>query len=452
MNINSLMFGNNFIWGTATAAYQVEGAYNEDGRCESIWDRFSHIEGNIYKNHNGDVACDHYHRYKEDVAIMKNLGIKAYRFSTAWPRIFSDGKSKINQKGIDFYNRLVDELVGNNIEPFITLYHWDLPQVLEDNGGWLNRDTGKYYNDYVNVIVDTLKDRVKHWFTFNEIKMFVLIGYGHVSPVDVHAPGKNYGLKELNQIRHNVLVAHGNAVRIIKELNPESKVGIAHAPEVSVPADDFTAQKENIERIFRIDNDPIFAPLYLGEYPESLLKLWGNNSPEILENDMEIISTPVDVIGLNIYSAKLIRLNQETNDFENVEYPSDYPRTLMGWPINSDALFWGVKMVSDIYFSKEIYITENGASFDDKPDADNKVHDPDRIKFLKAYLSKLHKAVSEGVKVRGYFLWSLMDNFEWARGYKQKFGIVYIDRENGLKRIIKDSGYWYKAWIAGDSA
>ncbi len=448
MNTDKLIFPENFLWGAATSSYQIEGAYTEDGKCESIWDRFSHTAGNVFQNHNGDIACDHYHRYKEDVNLMKFLGLKSYRFSTAWPRIFTDGKSKINQKGIDFYNRLVDELVKNNIKPFITLYHWDLPQVLEDSDGWLNRDTGKYYLDYVNVVVEALKDRVKHWFTFNEIIWFVLSGYGK-GKEGCHAPGKKYGLKQINQIRHNVLVAHGNAVRAIKNIDENLKIGIAHAPQISVPVDEYTSQLNNMSRIFKIDNDPIFAPLYTRQYPNSLLEMWGDAAPDIDNGELDIISTPVDIIGLNIYSSKLVRLNQDTNDIELVDYPADYPRTLMGWPVNGDSMYWGVKMISELYYSKEIYITENGASFDDKLDKDNKIHDIYRINFLKEYLTNLHKSISEGINVKGYFLWSLMDNFEWAHGYKEKFGIIYIDRNNDLKRIIKDSGYWYKEVING---
>lgn len=436
-----LKFPENFLWGTATSSYQIEGGIHEDGRVESIWDRFSHVPGKIYQNQNGDVACDHYHRYEEDVKLMAQLGLKAYRFSLAWPRILPDGKT-YNQKGIDFYKRLIEQLLQNKIEPFVTLYHWDLPQTLEEKNGWINKDTSKYFADYAEIVAKELQDYAKYFFTFNEMMYIVQLGYkeGH------HAPGRRENQKTVNQVKHNLLLAHGMGINAIKSVNTKLKAGIVHAIDSVLPADNDPETIQSVKKLFHQKNTVIFDTIFYGKYTQEALQQFGNDAPDYTEDELKIIGTPIDIFGLNLYSGTPIRLTP-TKECEPVPYPDKAPRTYYGWTIVPESMYWAVRYIQELYPIKEFYITENGASFNDQVTPTGRVIDNNRIDYLKNYLIYLYKAIKEGYKVNGYFVWSLIDNFEWAEGYKHRFGLIYIDYENNQKRIIKESGYWYKKVI-----
>ncbi len=439
----SKKFPENFIWGCATSSYQIEGAAYEDGRGETIWDVFCRVPGNVVNNDTGDIACDHYHRFKEDINIIKSLGIKAYRFSISWARILPQGKGKINQKGIDFYNKLIDTLLENNIIPFITLYHWDLPYELNLIGGWKNREIANYFAEYARIISDKFSDRVKYFITLNEPLCIVNKGY----KIGEHAPGEKITQKYVNYVMHNLYIAHGLAVISLKENAKQNiKVGIAHNPVFFIPYDE--TDQTDIESAKKAFYDYAcwwLDPLFKKKYPEKLWNgIYKSARPVILQNDMEIIGQPLDFLGLNIYSGFPVK--SKNNGYKIYWNPDGYQRTEMNWLITPSVIYWALRFVSEIYKPAEIYVTENGAAFDDKLE-DNKVKDIKRIEFLKGYIESLHKAVDEGINVKGYFLWSLMDNFEWEYGYSKRFGIVYIDYKNNLKRIIKDSGYWYKQLI-----
>ncbi|MBE6836505.1 MAG: beta-glucosidase [Ruminococcus sp.] len=441
-----MSFRKDFAWGVATASYQIEGATYEDGKGLSVWDEFTHINGKILDNSTGDVACDHYHRYKEDVKLMAELGIKAYRFSICWPRIIPDGIGEVNQKGLDFYNSLIDELLKYGIEPYVTLYHWDLPYELHKKGGWLNSESVDWFEYYTSVFAKHFGDRVKNFITFNEPQVFINHGYS----IGVHAPGYKVGNKELLQMCHNVLLAHGKAVRVLRNAIEGVNIGFvaASSPGIPVSDDDIEAAREKYfdcgKNHFIFADSFWFDPVVFGKYPEKVLKENADIFPEIADGDMEIISTPIDFIGLNIYSGHLVEKG-ENGGYRVVHPPVGNARTAVYWYVTPDALYWGSKFHNERY-NLPVYITENGMSAHDVVSLDGKVHDPNRIDYLNRYLLGLKKAADEGVDVRGYFQWSLMDNFEWAQGYDERFGAVYVDFAT-QERIIKDSGYWYKEII-----
>nr|6Z1H_A Chain A, ANCESTRAL RECONSTRUCTED GLYCOSIDASE [synthetic construct]6Z1H_B Chain B, ANCESTRAL RECONSTRUCTED GLYCOSIDASE [synthetic construct]6Z1M_A Chain A, Ancestral reconstructed glycosidase [synthetic construct]6Z1M_B Chain B, Ancestral reconstructed glycosidase [synthetic construct]6Z1M_C Chain C, Ancestral reconstructed glycosidase [synthetic construct] len=438
----SLKFPKDFLWGAATAAYQIEGAANEDGRGPSIWDTFSHTPGKVHNGDNGDVACDHYHRYKEDVELMKELGLNAYRFSISWPRILPEGEGKVNQKGLDFYNNLIDELLENGIEPFVTLYHWDLPQALQDKGGWENRETVDAFAEYARVCFERFGDRVKYWITFNEPNVFAVLGYLS----GVHPPGMK-DLKKAFRAAHNLLLAHARAVKAYREISQNGQIGITLNLSPVYPASDNEEEdKAAAERADQFNNwflDPIFK----GKYEHMLERLGeqiaanGGELPEITD-EMEILSASLDFIGLNYYTSNLVRANP--NSGSSSVKPPDLPRTDMGWEIYPEGLYDLLKRIHEKY-NLPIYITENGMAVDDEVE-DGAVHDTNRIDYLKEHLEAVHKAIEEGVNVRGYFVWSLMDNFEWANGYSKRFGLIYVDYKT-QKRTPKKSAYWYREVI-----
>lgn len=444
------MFKKDFVWGAATASYQVEGAYNEDGKGLSIWDTFSREPGKIFSGHTGDIACDHYHLYKKDVQIMKELSLKAYRFSVSWPRIMPNGTGEVNLKGIEFYNNLIDELIKNGITPYLTLFHWDLPQALHEKGGWLNPEMPCWFEEYAKVIAKYFGDRVKHFFTINEPQCIVGLGYGN----GVHAPGLKMSVRDNVRAMHNVLKAHGLAAKVLRENVKDVKIGCAptgtsiYPADENNPADIEAARKATFEIKSEYDwnwniawwNDPVF----LGKYPESGLKYVEKYLPESWEEDMKIICQPMDFVGNNLYSGKPVKAG-ENGEAEDVPFPEGYPRTAIDWFITPKALKWTVKFMHERY-KLPVYVTENGMSCIDAVSLDSKVHDPNRIDFLNRYLLALREAVDEGADVAGYFQWSLMDNYEWSFGYSQRFGIVYVDYQT-QERIIKDSGYWYKKVI-----
>ncbi len=445
------MLGKEFAWGVATASYQIEGAWNEDGKGLSIWDVFTHEPDKVYENHNGDVACDHYHLFKDDIKIMKEMGIRAYRFSLSWTRIFPDGIGKVNEKGIKFYSDLIDELLRNDIEPYITLFHWDYPYELYKKGGWLNDDSVDWFAEYARTVVENFSDRVKYYITFNEPQCFV--GLGHLA--GTHAPGLKLSYRDIFQVCHNVLKAHGAAVIAMREAAKQDiKIGYAPTGSANFPA---TNDKKDIEaaRKYFFDCLPISEgfmwnvswwsdPVVLGEYPKDGLELYKEYLPKITDEDMKLISQPIDFYGQNIYNGKQVMADD--NGYPKlVKRKEGHTKTGSQWPVTPEALQWGPKFLYDRY-KLPIYITENGMSAHDCVSLDGKVHDPNRIDYLNRYLNELEKAANDGVDIRGYFLWSFMDNFEWADGYSERFGIVHVDYET-QKRIVKDSGLWYKEWI-----
>jgi beta-glucosidase len=447
-----MTFPQDFIWGAASSAYQIEGAAHEDGRGPSIWDRFCRKPGAVHRGESGDRACDHYHRYADDIALMQEIGIKAYRFSIAWPRVIPPGKDTVNRAGLDFYDRLTDRLLRAGITPFATLYHWDYPLKLHEAGGWLRRESPDWFADYVEAVVGRLSDRVRNWFTLNEPQIFVGMGYQQ----GIHAPGDRLAFPEVLTIAHNVLRAHGKAVQAIRGCSKtESRVGYAVAAnEVAVPAsdrdEDIRAARKAFSSITRQDCDNVtwwLDPVVFGRYPEDGVERFAQSMPSTDGNDMSAICQPLDFLGINVYFGKPYRAG-ENGLPEAVELPPGTISTASGWPVVPEALYWAPKFFSERY-KLPLIITENGMARDDFVSDDGGVHDPERIHFLRGYLKALRRACAEGIDVRGYFLWSILDNFEWAAGYSQRFGIVYVDYPTG-RRIVKDSAHWYKEVIASN--
>ena len=435
-------FSKDFLWGAATASFQIEGASHEDGKGDSIWDVAMRKPGYVHDGSTPDVACDHYHRYKEDVGIMKAIGLNSYRFSLSWPRILPEGTGKINEKGLDFYDRLTDELLENGIEPFPTLFHWDYPYALMQKGGWLNPDSPKWFAEYTEAVVKRLSDRVKNWFTMNETQCF--IGHGYVTKR--HPPHLDLQPREAFVPMHNCLLGHGLAVRAIRaHTKQKACAGIAPQGNVSYP---FTETPENIEaarqRTFRegdtmLENTWWMDPIYLGNYPEKTLREIGADTSIIGAEDMKIISEPLDFFGCNMYNGAPTIMGE--NGFEVVPRPIGGPDNTCDWPVDFDVLYWCAKFFHDRY-GLPIVVAENGVPLNDWICHDHKVHDGQRTDFLLRGLRSYERAADEGIPLMGYFAWSFMDNMEWFRGYKKRFGIVYVDYET-QERIIKDSGLWY---------
>jgi beta-glucosidase len=438
-------FPQGFLWGSATASYQVEGAVNEDGRGPSIWDTFSHTAGKTNNGDTGDVADDHYHRYKEDVQLMKALGLKTYRFSVAWPRVYPQGAGTPNPKGLDFYNRLVDELLANNIQPYCTLFHWDLPQALEDKGGWQSRDTSEAFGTYAGYVAEHLSDRVKHFMTLNEMRSFVDAGYGDGN----HAPGLKLPPAGVNQVRHHAVLAHGLGVQAIRaHAKPGTKVGLAENATACVPVIETPEHIAAAKKAMREGNAGYLTAIMEGRYTDAYLAHAAADAPKFTAADMKAIGSAVDFVGLNVYTPAYVRADNSPSGFAMVHSPASYPHMMSKWlDIGPEALYWSPKLAAELWNIKEIYITENGASSADVLTPDGHVYDSDRVMYLRNYLSQLHRAVSEGVPVRGYFLWSLMDNYEWADGYAYRFGIHYVDFKT-QKRTPKLSAHFYREVIA----
>ena len=439
-------FPDDFLWACATASYQVEGAANEDGRGPSVWDAFARKPGRVAMDHNGDVADDQYHRYKEDVQLMKWLGLKAYRFSIAWPRVLPEGKGAPNEKGIDYYDRLVDELLANGIEPWPTFFHWDLPQALEASiGGWESRDTAKYFGEYVGLMTQRLSDRVTHFFTINEFSCFTDLGYDSCQ----HAPGRPVDRRTRNQIRHNAVLAHGLAVRAIRDNAKKSpSVGIAENPGICVPVIETDEHIEASRKAMRETNAPFLTVCLEGKYHERYLKAEGADAPEFSDDDLAIISSPLDFVGLNMYAPSYIRAADNEAGFEAVPFPETYPKMNMPWLLLCPQItYWGPRHLKEIWDVDAVYITENGCSSEDKPAADGEIYDTDRLMYLRNHFINAHRTVSEGWPLKGYFVWSLLDNFEWSWGYLKRFGITYVNYET-LERTPKLSAKFYREVIA----
>jgi beta-glucosidase len=440
-------FPKDFLWGTATSSYQIEGAVNEDGRGRSIWDTFTHTPGKIEDGSNGDRANEHYYRYKEDVRLIKDLGAKAYRFSIAWPRVFPEGTGAPNPKGLDFYNRLVDELLANGIEPYATLYHWDLPQALQDRvGGWQSSDTSKAFADYAGYVAERLSDRVKNFFTLNEAGRFLTFGYGW----GIDAPGLNLPLAQLNQTRHHVVLGHGLAVQAIRaSARAGTRVGPAENISACVPAINTPDNIRATEMATRELNSGLLGVMLEGKYTEGYLEYAGAAAPKFTAEELKIIGSPNDFVGLNIYAPQYyIVASDRKPGWSVLPFPASFPHMNSEWlRIGPEVIYWAPRIAAKIWNIDTIYISENGTSSEDKLSADGKVYDLDRISFLRNYLTQLQRATSEGVPVRGYFLWSLMDNFEWIFGYEKRFGLYRVDFETQA-RVPKLSAEFFRDVVA----
>ncbi len=443
-----MSFKKDFIWGAAAASYQIEGAWNKDGKGLSVWDHFCDKKDAVYQKNNGKIACDHYNRYKEDVQIMKDIGLQAYRFSISWPRILPEGRGKVNDKGLDFYSRLVDELLASNIKPYATLFHWDFPYELYLRGGWLNPDSSDWFADYTQIVVDKLSDRIGDWFTLNEPQVF--IDHGH--RIGVHAPGVKLQDRDMIRMMHNVLLSHGKSVKIIRDNSVlKARIGMAPSCTVSIPAD----TEENTIKLARNNmfsnkkgehftawsNSWWLDPVFFGKYPDDGLKTGEKYLPSTYKDDMSIISQPLDFLGNNFYQGSYIQPDENGNA-EQSEPLIGEAVTGFNWPVTPKGMYWGAKFLYERY-GVSIIITENGLSNKDWVSLDGKVHDPQRIDFTHRYLKEFKRAADDGIDLAGYFHWSIMDNFEWGAGYRERFGLVHVDF-NTQKRTIKDSAFWYK--------
>lgn len=444
-----MSFPKGFVWGAATSSYQIEGAAYQDGKGLSIWDTGCRKPGAVRDFHNGDVACDHYHRYPEDIGLLKEMGVDAYRFSLSWPRILPEGTGPVNQKGLDFYDRLIDGLCEAGIAPYVTLYHWDLPYELYKRGGWLNRDITGWFAEYARVAVERFSDRVKHWMTLNEPQCFVGLGMQR----GTHAPFVTLSQGDVLTAAHHALLAHGQSVRTLRAFAKQplrigfAPVGATYFPASRSPQDIEAARRE----MFRTDKDSLFNaawwsdPVFLGQYPQDGLAYHEKHMPPILTGDMEAIRQPLDFYGVNIYEGQRV---QAGPDGKAVLTPweAGFPRNDCGWPVVPECLYWGPRFLYERYRSP-ILITENGFAGQDWISQDGKCHDPQRIDYLSRYLEALEQARQDGAQVLGYFVWSLMDNFEWAEGYFKRFGMIHVDFAT-QRRTPKDAFYWYRDYIA----
>ncbi len=451
---NDRSFPEGFLWGSATASYQVEGAVHEDGRGPSIWDTFSHTPGKTHNGDTGDVADDYYHRYKQDIALMKDLGLKTCRFSIAWSRIFPEGTGSPNPKGLDFYNRMVDALLEAGVQPWCTLYHWDLPQALQDKGGWESADTAKAFADYAGYTAGKLSGKINHYMTINELRSFTELGYQN----GMHAPGLQVGPRRFAQLCHYAVLGHGLAVQAIRAAAPSARVGLADNVTAATPVFESPEHIEAATRAMREENAQYLTVIREGRYTDLYLKRLGHDAPRFTTEELKIISSPLDFQGLNVYQPLWIRaITAEDNAHDReqgyaaVPDPASYPHMYSDWlKVGPEGLYWAPKLVDKLWKVKEIYITENGASSADVLTPQGTVLDTDRTMFLRNYLTQLHRAVSEGIPVKGYFLWSLLDNYEWADGYEKRFGITYVDFQT-QKRTPKLSSHFYKDVIARNS-
>lgn len=445
-------FRKDFKWGAATSAYQIEGAAFEDGKGWNIWDVFCKEENRVYGGHTGETACDHYHRFGEDIALMKQIGIRAYRFSINWARVLPNGYGEVNEAGLRFYDELIDGLCAAGIEPYITLYHWELPYQIYLRGGWMNGEIIDWFGAYAALIVKRYSDRVKYYFTLNEPQCFIGLGF-----LDgVHAPGLKVPVRDTFIMAHNVLKAHGMAVKQMRAAaRQDIQIGYAPTGTMSYPdsdrEEDIQAARTHLfgfpEEISRWTWNVSWwsDPVLLGEYPLEGLRRFREHLPPITKEDLELISQPIDFYGQNIYNGNRIRMGADGQP-EIVKRYAGFPKTALDWPVTPECLRWGPQFLYERY-QTPIYITENGLACHDVVSRDGQVHDPNRIDFLSRYLKSLQEAAENGVDIRGYFQWSLMDNFEWHSGYAERFGLVFVDYET-QKRIIKDSGHWYAGLIS----
>ncbi len=435
-----------FVWGCATAAYQIEGGAKEGGRGPSVWDVYSHTPGKTDHGDTGDVADDSYHLYKEDVGLLKNLGAGAYRFSISWSRIFPEGTGQPNPAGLDYYQRVVDELLANGITPYVTLFHWDLPAALP--GGWQSRETAKAFADYAAYVTRQLSDRVHHFMTTNEFVCFTDLGYrdGHF------APGLRLPAAQVNQVRHHGILAHGLGVEAIRaNARGPVQVGLAENASVYVPVMEIAEHIEAARRATRLENAPFLTTVLEGKYPDSYLEREGANAPRVQPGDMQAIGSKLDFVGLNVYTPSYVRADGSAQGYAVLQRPASFPHMASDWIyVAPECTYWAVRNVCDLWHPQGLYITENGCSSDDALTPQGRVEDTDRLMYLRNHLSQLQRATAEGYPVKGYFLWSLLDNFEWLDGYSKRFGIHYVDFKTE-KRTPKLSAEWYKQVIASNS-
>lgn len=437
-----------FAWGAASSSYQIEGAADADGKGLSVWDTFCREPGKVWEGHTGEVACDHYHRYREDVALMAAMGLKAYRFSISWPRVLPQGTGAVNEAGLDFYDRLVDALLKAGIEPWVTLFHWDYPTALYHQGGWLNPKSADWFAEYSRAVVRRLGNRVKHWITFNEPQCFV--GVGH--EIGRHAPGLKLSRAETLLAAHHVLLAHGKAVQVIRaECAGPVQVGWAPVGVVTQPETERPEDVEAARQVMFSAANPMgwsvhwnttwwADPLLKGAYPEDGLRYFGADAPRFTAAEMQTMAQPIDFFGANIYNGQTYRAGADGKP-EKVDQPPGFPIHLLEWKVTPGALYWGPRFLYERY-GLPIVITENGASCHDWVSLDGKVHDAQRIDFTARYLRELARAMADGVDVRGYMHWSILDNFEWAEGYKHRMGLIHVDFTTQV-RTLKESAKWY---------
>ena len=436
-------FPEGFLWGAATAAYQIEGAWNEDGKGESVWDRFAHTPHRVLNGDTGDIACDHYHRMNEDVALMKELGLQTYRFSTAWTRVLPEGVGTVNARGLDFYDRLVDALLEAGIKPNATLNHWDLPQVLQDKGGWNNRDSANWFTEYAQVMFDKLGDRVPMWATHNEPWVIAFLGYAFGQ----FAPGIA-DFSQAFQSTHHLLLAHGNAVQAYRQGNYAGQIGIVLNLLPTYAASDSEVDKAATQRQDDFHNGIFLSPIFKGEYPPAFMDWIGTHAPSVEDGDMDIISQPIDFLGVNYYMSLEVKSDSDGGLLKNSsEFISanNWGKTEMGWGIYPPGL---VDMLLDVkaHTDIDLYVTENGCAVNDMPDENGYVRDDGRINFLRAHFLAALEAIAAGVNLKGYYVWSLMDNFEWASGFSKRFGLIRVNYETG-ERTPKKSADWYREVI-----
>lgn len=446
-------FPSDFTWGAASSSYQIEGAWDADGKAPSVWDAFSRAPGNTFQNQTGDVACEHYHRFVEDVGLMKKMGLRAYRFSVSWPRVVGACGGAANQTGLDFYSRLVDALLAAGITPYVTLFHWDLPLWAYHKGGWLNRDIAGWFSEYSNAVVTALSDRVTNWMTINEPQIFL-------------GPSEHEGLQTSNARKshaerllaaHHALLSHGRGVQAIRSAAKKPpRIGWAPIGRVKVPATDSQADYEAARAatlsVLAKDfwNNTWFAdPVVFGTYPEDGLALYGADVPRFPTGDMDVIRQPIDFYGINVYDAERYRAGAGGRP-ERVDYPPGQARTAIGWFVDENALYYGPKFLYERY-KVPLMVTENGMSSHDWVEVDGRVRDMHRIDYTRRYLRALRRSIEEGADVRGYFHWSILDNFEWQQGYKERFGLIHVDYATQV-RTPKESAHWYASVIAANGS
>jgi beta-glucosidase len=436
-----MTFPKDFVWGAATAAFQIEGATTADGRGESIWDRFAHTPGKVHNGDTGDPACEHYYRWREDLDLIASLGLSAYRFSVSWPRIQPNGRGPANQKGMDFYRGVLEGLRERGISPLVTLYHWDLPQALEDEGGWTSRDTAERFAEYAELVFDGLGDLVEDWTTHNEPYVTAFLGYA----LGTKAPGGTDWARGL-RASHHALLSHGAVVQAFRAAGRPGRIGITLDLTVARPGTDRDDDRAAAARLDGHHNRWFLDPILRGAYPADMLELYERRFgplDAIRDGDVETIAQPIDYLGVNFYRPNVVLANDDGSVLGTRDVPLDADTTAMGWPVVPEALTDLLVGLKRDYGDLPLLITENGAAYEDRLNGTDVVEDPRRVAFLEGHLAAVERAIAEGVDVRGYFVWSLLDNFEWEHGYSQRFGIVYVDFET-QRRIPKRSALWYR--------
>ena len=441
-------FRRDFVWGSGTSSYQIEGSPIHDGGGESVWDVFSRQPGAIRDGYSGDIACDHYNRHQEDVGLMKELGLGAYRFSLAWSRLFPEGTGRRNEKGFAFYDRLIDDLLAAGVTPWITLFHWDYPQALQERGGWMVRESTDWFADYAQACVERYSDRVKHWFTHNEPEVHIFLGH-HLG---THAPGEKREWEDILTISHHMMLAHGKAVQVMRSVARQPlEIGYVAALWPAIPATNSEADIEAARKAtFGGLAGWLLEPVYKGEYPQRQLAEYAGKVPKHDPEDLKIMAQPLDFFAMNTYQGVVVRAGPD-GEPENLPSPQGTPRTAFWvFELVPEALYWGPRFYHERY-GLPVYVTENGLSLTDWKSLNGKVEDPNRIDFMRRYLSQLNRAAADGVDVRGYFYWSLLDNFEWAEGYRERFGLIHVDYQT-QQRTPKLSYDWYQQTIRENGA